>query len=283
MNNYLLITPMKNEENTIERVIHSVKSQTVRPVLWIIVNDGSTDRSREIVENLIVNEDWIKLDNKTVNISYNWLGYSNVINEGLLFYSQLDKELIKTISFIALLDSDITLENNYFELCINELNQYPELAVISGDIYIEKNNKWVIENKSNNPRGGARIYKSFVLDKIGGFPKTPSPDRMSDIKIQNRGYKIKKISTAKAYQHRETFSRDNKLKGYYLQGKGRYILHYSLLHIILISTQLVFRFPFLMCGISFFWGYLHSFINKEKRIDDKEIIDYSKKFYKRIL
>src|SRR5262245_9992275 len=58
---YVLITPARNEEATIEKTIQSVVSQTVRPIKWVIVSDGSLDRTDEIVRSYVVKNGWIEL------------------------------------------------------------------------------------------------------------------------------------------------------------------------------------------------------------------------------
>jgi len=47
---YALVTPARNEEALIEQTILSVVAQTIRPVRWVIVSDGSTDGTDEIVK-----------------------------------------------------------------------------------------------------------------------------------------------------------------------------------------------------------------------------------------
>ena len=64
---YVLITPLKNEEKTIKEVVDSVKKQTIKPFFWIIVNDGSTDSSAEILENETKGIEWIYVINKEIN------------------------------------------------------------------------------------------------------------------------------------------------------------------------------------------------------------------------
>jgi glycosyltransferase involved in cell wall biosynthesis len=58
---YVLITPARNEEGYIERTIQSVISQTILPLKWIIVSDGSTDRTDAIVEHYLSDHPFIKL------------------------------------------------------------------------------------------------------------------------------------------------------------------------------------------------------------------------------
>ncbi len=62
--NYVIISPVKDEERYIELTLRSVIAQTVPPRRWIIVNDGSTDRTAEIVARYAAENPWIELINK---------------------------------------------------------------------------------------------------------------------------------------------------------------------------------------------------------------------------
>ena len=58
---YVLITPACNEEKFIEKTLQSVVKQTVLPVKWVIVNDGSTDATSSIVRPYLADHRWIEL------------------------------------------------------------------------------------------------------------------------------------------------------------------------------------------------------------------------------
>jgi glycosyltransferase involved in cell wall biosynthesis len=278
---FVLITPVKNEEKNLKIVIDSIKKQISKPDLWLITNDGSTDNSRKIIEAETKNYKWIKCLNKKINKEYNWLNYEKVINAGI---EHLKKENIKT-GFLGILDADISIEKNYFEVLLNYLERNKDAGAASGNIYIKKNNKWVIEREGNkSPRGGARLYNYSILLKSGGFPKTPSPDRISDIKINLKGYRTKLIKDIKAYQHRKTFSRQKKIIFMYNYGISKYILSYNFFHVFFLSLKFAFsKKPFIFSGIIFFIGYIISFLKKRKKIEDYEIINYSKNFWRRLL
>src|SRR5437879_13699031 len=61
LDSYILITPARNEAQFIEQIICSVIAQTIRPVRWIIVSDGSTDGTDEIVKRFLAENQWIEL------------------------------------------------------------------------------------------------------------------------------------------------------------------------------------------------------------------------------
>ena len=286
---YVLITPLKNEEATIKQVVESVKNQSIAPCVWIIVNDNSTDRSAQILAQEVMNDKWIYVLNRCVNQEYNWLGYGDVINYGIDFLNQLmATEKVDSYDYIGLLDSDITAEKRYFEKLIDHLSSHSDVGVVSGDILIQEcsdpESKWTVEYDTEHPRGGARLYNYNIFREIGGFPHTPSPDRASDIKIMNRGYRVQKLSIAQSFQHRKTLAKENKLKGFMINGRGRYILCYHFFHIIFLSLKLAAKKkPFILAGFMFFCGYISGFLTNSERIKDDDIIKYSRGFLKRTL
>ena len=58
---YVLVTPARNEAQFIELTLRSVIAQTVRPVRWVIVSDGSTDGTDDIVRKYSAEHSWIEL------------------------------------------------------------------------------------------------------------------------------------------------------------------------------------------------------------------------------
>jgi poly-beta-1,6-N-acetyl-D-glucosamine synthase len=61
LSKYVLITPARNEAQSIELTIQSVVAQTIRPLRWVIVSDGSTDETDNIVSKYAAEHPWIEL------------------------------------------------------------------------------------------------------------------------------------------------------------------------------------------------------------------------------
>lgn len=282
--NYILITPLKNEEKYISKVIDSVFNQLVKPKLWIIINDNSIDNSLKIINQKTENVNWIKVITKEINKEYNWFGYVKVINEGVNYCIKNDIFNKLKIEYFGILDSDTIIDNNYFKEIIKSFLEDKLLGVVSGVMLLNKNNKWR-EEKEKIIIGPARMYRLSSLKEIGFFKETPSPDTISDIKIKNRGYKTKILLNIRAFHYRSLLEKDNpKIKGSFIFGRSRYILSAPLIFMIIISIKKIFtKKPFLLGGISFFVGYITGYFTKEKRIYDEEIVDYWKNFWKRII
>ena len=227
--------------------------------------------------------------NRRVLHGYDWLGYGDVINDGIDFLNRLAAvEKDRAYDYIGLLDADITVEERYFEKLIDYLASKPGAGVVSGDVMIRSRRNqerpWSVEYDTDLPRGGARVYKTAVLEEIGGFPRTPSPDTTSDIKIMSRGYEARKIPAAQSFHQRETFAKENRLKGFFISGRGRYMLHYNFFHILVISLKSALgKKPFLAGGFMYFCGYIGGFLTRAERIRDDDVIRYSRGFMKRAL
>src|SRR5438105_4500389 len=109
---YLLITPARNEAAFIEKTLDSVCAQTVPPERWVIVDDGSTDRTAEIVESYAKHHSWIELIRRSQRLDRNFAGKAHAFNGGF--------EQVRSLSFevIGNLDADISFESDYFEFLL---------------------------------------------------------------------------------------------------------------------------------------------------------------------
>src|SRR5262245_46047120 len=109
---YALITPAWNEEQHLETLIASVVNQTIRPVRWVIVSDGSVDRTDEIVRSHAERHPWIVLLRRERTTGRHFAGKAHAVNAGY--------ELLRSIDFdlIGNLDADITLPPDYYEFLI---------------------------------------------------------------------------------------------------------------------------------------------------------------------
>src|SRR5579863_3910858 len=128
---YVLITPACNEEKLIEYTLKSVVKQTVLPVKWVIVNDGSTDATGSIVERYANKYDWIELVNLPKRKGRNFAAKVHAFNEGRARLKDVAYEVIGN------LDADVTLDDDHFEFLISKFRGDPALGV-AGTIFVEQ-------------------------------------------------------------------------------------------------------------------------------------------------
>lgn len=276
---YILITPAKNEEKYLPKVAEAVISQTMPPVLWIIVDDGSTDGTHDVIKNLESRLNWIKslqLPQHPRDITFH---YSYVCKKGFDSAIQICKTNATQYDFIGLLDADTVLEETYFEKLSTEFNKNGQLGIASGHItdMLDKEIHWAdIKNDEPDrplPRGSGRLWRKECFFETGGYPIEPAPDSISNIKANLRGWEIRQFGQIKAIQLRETSSAQGLWKGYQIRGSLGYYVNKHPLLVLLGSLSYSIQKPYYI-GLAYLYGYLLEWFRGSPKINDPEIRDY---------
>jgi glycosyltransferase involved in cell wall biosynthesis len=119
---YLLVTSARNEEQLLEQTIRAVLAQTVRPVKWIIVNDGSTDSTAKIIDRYAASLGWIERLEMPTHRDRNFAAKAYCFNAGWKAADGLDYDVIGN------LDADITFEADYFEFLLTKFAEIRSLS-----------------------------------------------------------------------------------------------------------------------------------------------------------
>ena len=131
---YVVVTPARDEERTIAATIESMLRQTVRPLRWVIVNDGSTDRTRALVEKHLAAHPWIELIERA-DRGFRALGGGVVdaFNEGFARVAGLPWD------FVVKFDADLSFDARYFEDLLERFEADPKLGMASGKTFLVEN------------------------------------------------------------------------------------------------------------------------------------------------
>jgi poly-beta-1,6-N-acetyl-D-glucosamine synthase len=161
---YVLISPARNEESFIERTIQSVIDQTVRPLRWVIVSDGSTDQTDEIVKRYLGRHDWIELVQRAPRQERDFAGKVRAFNEGF--------ERIKSLRYdvIGNLDADISVTPDYFEFLLTKFTENVALG-LAGTPYTEDGEKtydYRFASAEDVP-GACQLFRRECYEAIGGY------------------------------------------------------------------------------------------------------------------
>ena len=123
---YLIISPGRNEAEFMRKTLDSVIAQTIRPIKWIIVDDGSTDESPAILTEYVSKHDWIEV------ITRKDRGRRAVVGSGVMdaFYAGFETIQIDDYDFICKLDMDLILPLGYFETLLQKMHCEPRMAAL---------------------------------------------------------------------------------------------------------------------------------------------------------
>ena len=128
---YALITPAWNEQANLERVIRSIVAQALLPVAWVIVSDGSTDRTDEIARSYAARHGWIRLLRRERSAVRSFAGKAHAVNAGYQALASLDFDLIGN------LDADISVPPDYYAFLVRRFEEIPDLGV-AGTPFVEE-------------------------------------------------------------------------------------------------------------------------------------------------
>jgi glycosyltransferase involved in cell wall biosynthesis len=258
---YALVTPAYNEEKYIENLIKSVEAQTLKPKIWIIVNDGSNDSTPDIVSKYEQKFDYIsRLDLKREDIvSY----YSRRVYAVLAGIEKL-KEM--EFDYLAVLDADIIPEPNYYDGVISEFEKDPKLGIAAGIfMYQEKGQlKKALIDKLCTP-GSNQIFRRKCYEQIGGYVplRFGGDDSLCDILARMNGWKTQNFDAYPVVQHRIVGTGDGKsvIQARFGQGCTDYgIATHPVFMLAKCFRRSFLEKPYIIGGIARFAGFVYGYI-----------------------
>ena len=160
---YVLITPARNEAQFIELTIKSVVAQTARPLKWVIVSDGSTDGTDEIVRRYMLHHPWIELARMPERRERHFAGKVNAFNAGYAKVAGLDYNVIGN------LDADVEFDSDYFDFLLRKFVENPRLGV-AGTPFREGSFQYDYRFTSiEHVSGQIQIFWRECFEEIGGY------------------------------------------------------------------------------------------------------------------
>ncbi|WP_234734040.1 glycosyltransferase [Tellurirhabdus bombi] len=188
MLDYILLSPTKNEANYIEQTLRSVCAQTILPKRWLILNDGSTDRTPAIIQEYADKHAWIELITLT-NFRPD-LTSTGGRSGAVLNYA---RELIQAeaVDFVVKIDSDVAFAPSFFEQVFTAFQQEKSLGLASGhlvqDGIPEKISDW------SGVRGATRIYRKACFDAVGPYHTIRGEDEIDTYMARMKGWQTRTL------------------------------------------------------------------------------------------
>jgi glycosyltransferase involved in cell wall biosynthesis len=180
---YVIVSPVKDEEKYIRETLESVTQQTVLPLRWIIVDDGSHDQTPDIVQEYASRLEWIRVVQTPGGPRQPGSAVIRAFNYGLEFLRNVE------FSFIVKLDCDLRLPLDYFEQLLSRFALDPKLGIASG-VYQEERNghTHLVKMPPYHAAGASKMMRSACFDEIGGFVCERGWDTLDEIRAQIRGW-----------------------------------------------------------------------------------------------
>ena len=267
---YVLITPARNEEAFIEKTLDSVIRQTRLPERWVIVDDGSTDRTAEIVEKYAKGNPWIELVRRAQRPDRNFAGKAHAFNAGFERVRSLDFDVIGN------LDADISFEPDYFEFLLGKFTEFPGLGV-TGTTMREANHD-ALKNTFYHFRdvfGACQLFRRECFQQVGGY--TPIQwggiDWIAVRTARLKGWETRSFPDKIFFHHRPMGATEsNVFKARFDYGRKDYFLgNHPLWQVFRVSYQMLQR-PYVIGGLTLAAGYIYSFVARIERPVTPELL-----------
>lgn len=272
MSQYVVITPAHNEQAFIEKTIRSMVAQTVRPIKWVIVNDGSTDRTGPIVEGWAKQHGFIQLVNLRRDEGRDFARKALAFDAGF-------KEIRKlTFDFIGNLDADISFEPDYFQNILKEFASDPKLGISGGIVYTKFTDKFVSYDTTADSVGGkVQLFRRECFEAVGGYLplKHGGIDTAAEIMARMNGWIVRKSFENKAFEHRPTsFAWGTPLKAKMREGSHFHSLGYDPIFYLLRCIYRLKEYPFVIGSGAALFGYIASMVRQHPVVLPAEIVNY---------
>ena len=269
--NYVLISPCRNEAQFMRRTLDSVINQTIKPALWVIVDDGSTDETPYILASYASKYDFIKI------LSRKNRGHRSV-GPGVIeaFYTGFNSINVDKYEYICKLDLDLDLPNRYFEILFQLFNENPRLGTCSGKPYFrDKNGKLVSEKCGNeNSVGMIKLFRMSCFKQIGGFVHQVMWDAIDGHRCRMLGWIACSWDKPEIrFIHLRPMGSSHKsmLTGRMRHGFGQYFMGTGFIYMTVSALYRMTRPPFIVGGFFMWLGYMKSMLTRTGSLNDRKL------------
>ena len=277
--NYLVISPCRNEAEYMRRTLDSMIGQTVRPALWVIVDDGSTDDTPQILSEYASKYNFIKI------VTRENRGHRSVGPGGIeAFYAGYKSVNPENFDYICKLDLDLELPSLYFEILIEKMEENPRIGTCSGKPYfLDKKSGKLISEKcgDENSVGMTKFFRKKCFDQIGGFVQQVMWDAIDGHRCRILGWIAVSwdVPDLRFIHLRPMGSSQNSIfTGRMRHGFGQYYMGTGLGYMTASSIYRLTRPPYIVGGLGMWWGYVKSMLNRRKRLDDPAFRSFLRRY-----
>jgi poly-beta-1,6-N-acetyl-D-glucosamine synthase len=266
-----LITPARNEAAFIEKTVKAVVAQTVRPVRWVIVSDGSTDGTDEIVKGYLAEHNWISLVRLPERRQRNFAGKVIAFNSGYAQLRGVDYDVIGN------LDADITFDEEYLGFLLSKFRDNPKLGV-AGTPFREGLRQYDYRFTSiEHVSGACQLFRRKCFEEIGGYMplEMGGVDLVAVITARMKGWQTRTFTEKTCLHHRGMgTAKQSELMVAFRGGKGDYMYGAHPMWELLRTPYQMTKRPFVFGGCLRLLGFLWAFVTRIEKAVPADLVDF---------
>lgn len=279
---YVLISPCRDEAQYMRQTLETVIAQSVRPKKWVIVDDGSTDATPQILAEYQQKHDWITVVTRRDR-------GARAVGPGVIeaFYAGYDAINPDDYEYLCKLDLDLRLPPRYFEILMARMSANPRIATCSGKAYVEERGRLVDEVHGHDMSlGMTKFYRVSCFKAIGGFVREVMWDGIDCHRCRMKGWIACSWDDPDLrFIHLRPMgsSQQGIFVGRMRHGYGQYFMGTGLVYMTASALYRIKTKPYVLGSLAMLWGWIKSAIERRPRYDDAAFRKFLRRYHRRVL
>lgn len=279
---YVLISPCRNEAKFMRQTLDTVVAQSIPPAKWVIVDDGSTDETPQILAEYAQRHPWIEVVTRQDR-------GRRAVGPGVIeaFYAGYETINPDDYDYLCKLDLDLRLPPRYFEILMQRMEENARIATCSGKAYIEADGIVASERHGDeNSIGASKFYRVSCFKALGGFVREVMWDGIDGHRCRMKGWiacswddpdlRFIHLRPMGSSQH-------SIFVGRMRHGYGQYFMGTGLLWMLATAVFRIPEKPYVLGGLYILYGWLKSALQNKPRYDDPAFRRFLRRYHRRAL
>jgi biofilm PGA synthesis N-glycosyltransferase PgaC len=267
---YVVVTPVRDEGKVLEATIRGIVKQTIHPVEWILVDDGSTDNTLSIINRFASEYPWIRPVQRA-NRGFRKSG-GGVVDA---FYDGFNQITYNDWDFIVKFDGDLVADDDYFQKCFERFKRDDRMGIGGGLLYN------IYKGKERNEfcpafhvRGATKIYRRDCWNQIGGLWPAPGWDTIDELKAQMMGWTTESFMEIRLLHQRPTGTAESEWTDGIKSGLARYVIGYHPVYMLASCMSRVLTKPYFTGALALWLGFMEGYAKRIPQVNDPALIKF---------
>jgi poly-beta-1,6-N-acetyl-D-glucosamine synthase len=267
----VIISPVRDEAEYLETVARSVARQSHPPHLWLVVDDGSTDGTPDMLRRLSKEIPFLRALRTPEDHTKASGDRHAVAAAPRAFNWALQTVDVDEFTHIGKLDGDIELPEDYFRLILQEFERDPKLGVAGGVLVERVGDEWRRPSVApDHVRGALKLYRRECFEAIGGLREHLGWDGVDQVQARMHGYTTRSFDHVVARHHRACGAVNGVLRARVRGGETYYIVGFSFPWVVLKALKSGRLPPVCLSTFAFLYGYLRAAQRAIPRAGDEQ-------------